>query len=218
MKLLLSVALALFFSMFFSGGEAAAQDDPRIAAVPYNASEVYRITISPGLASVVEFEKGEAVESVVVGDAAKWLVETTASADRVVIKPSATADTTNMVVITTKRTYAFLLSTYGANDTYVMRFTYSVSEKPASTSYRFRGEKSLYPRLMSDNGKTTSIYWSNSSEFPGVFILDEEGDEFAADSRTAGDGLIVEGVHNRYVFRLGKSKATAQRQVRETGG
>lgn len=206
-----AAAMLLTLAVVCAAPAAAQMDDPRIQHLTYDPDAVYTLTVSPGHASVIELESGEAVESVVVGDADNWLVETTASADRVVVKPSAGAASTNMVVLTTKRTYTFLLDTYGGIDVFILRFAYPGVAAPAQSHYRFNGDKELYPRLMSDNGKTTAIYWHPETPFPAVFVIDGEGDEIAAVHRPAGDGLIVEGVHDKIVFRSGEARAQANR-------
>lgn len=193
---------------------AHAQGDPRIVEEAYDPDLVYAVSISQGNATVIQLERGEAVESIVVGDADGWLVEATASADRVVVKPVQGAGRTNMILLTTKRSYAFTLDAMGGADTFLLKFRYGPetrSSAEAGATYRFRGSRSLRPRLITDNGRTTSIYWSPDVPFPAVFTIDDEGDEVAAEHRAAGDGLILEGIHPQLVFRSGKQKATATR-------
>lgn len=193
---------------------AHAQGDPRIVEEAYDPDLVYAVSISQGNATVIQLERGEAVESIVVGDAEGWLVEATASADRVVVKPAPGARRTNMILLTTKRSYAFTLDAIGGEDTFLLKFRYlpeTRSGAEAGATYRFRGSRSLRPRLITDNGRTTSIYWKPDVPFPAVFTIDDEGDEIAAEHRAAGDGLILDGVHSQLVFRSGKQKATATR-------
>lgn len=190
-------------------------NDPRIVVTDYKSDSVYHISISSGNASVVELERDEAIESVVVGDSTNWLVEATASANRIVIKPGASANATNMIVVTTKRTYTFTLNSFGQQDIYILRFSYPSSNNTDKNSYELKGSDSLFPRLISDNGQITSMYWSKKSNLPAIFIIDENGDEIIANYRSAGDGLIIDGVHERYIFRSGKRKAVAKRLVND---
>lgn len=193
----------------------AAQGDPRIVEQTYSPDIVYALSISPDHASVVELEQDEVVESIVVGSADGWMVEPTASADRVVVKPLPGAQRTNMTVLTTRRSYAFTLDPGGGIDMYILRFNYLQQAghpgRGAEVTYRFRGDRALYPRLMTDNGSTTSIFWESGQAFPAVFILDRNGEEVAASYRAAGDGLVVDGVHDQIVFRHGEEKARAHR-------
>ena len=194
---------------------ASAQEDPRIVEEQYSPDAVYAISISAGHASVVQLEGGEVVESIVVGDPEGWLVEATASADRVVVKPTPNARRTNMVVLTTKRSYTFTLDAFGGVDVFVMRFDYGTAEPVEAvqqSTYRMRGDRDLYPRLVSDNGRTTSIFWPGATPFPAIFVPDASGSEIPASYRAAGDGLIVEGVHDRLVFRRDRQEATATRR------
>lgn len=210
-KLECLAALLIFFA-----APVAAQADPRIVELTYDPDIVYALSISQGHASVVQLERGEAVESIVLGQAEGWLVEPTASADRVIVKPLAGARRTNLTILTTKRSYSFTLDANGGLDIFVMRFSYAtgasdVGTEPVAT-YRFRGDRDLFPRLMTDNGRTTSVFWSPEKPFPAVFVLDSSRDEVAANYRAAGDGLIIEGVHDEVVFRSGDDKARAHRR------
>ena len=195
---------------------ALAQDDPRIVENAYSPDRVYPLAISAGHASVVQLEQGEAVESIVVGQADGWLVEPTASADRVVVKPLPGAQRTNMTILTTKRSYAFTLNANSGLDVFIMRFSYASDGvedmSRAAATYRFRGDRDLYPRLMSDNGRTTTVYWPTNTPFPAVFVRDADGEEIAADYRPAGDGLVIDGVHEEIVFRSGDIRVRAIRR------
>lgn len=212
MKISVITALALLAL----GTDALAQSDPRIVEHAYNQDTVYELLITQGHASVVQLEQGEIVESIVVGDAEGWLVEPTSSADRVVVKPLTGARRTNMTVLTTKRSYAFTLDAYGGPDMFVVRFRYSQPSandaQSASASYRFRGDSNLRPRLVSDNGATTSIFWDAGAPFPAIFVLDESKEEIPASYRAAGDGLVVDGIHDQIIFRLGDDTAKVLRR------
>lgn len=208
---LLGRLTAIAIWLFLIPMPAHAQADPRIVEHDYSPDAVYQLSISQGRASVILLEKDEIVESIVVGDARSWSVEATSSADRVVVKPAPGAAATNMMVLTTKRTYAFSLSAFGGMDTFLMRFRYpgDAAKAGRQVEYRLRGDRELFPRLITDNGQTTSIFWAQDTAFPAVFVVDEQGDEIAPTYRSAGDGLILDGVHDRIVFRSGKAKATA---------
>ena len=202
--------------LLFTSAPALAQDDPRIVEERYASDAVYALSISPGHASVVELDSAEVVESIVVGDSDGWLVEATASANRVVVKPTPAASRTNMVVLTTKRSYTFTLDAYGGVDVFLMRFAYGVPKSidaESGAKYRLRGDRSLYPRLITDNGATTSLFWPADTPFPAVFITTPDGEEVTAPYRAAGDGLVLDGVHERIVLRRGKLEATASRRA-----
>lgn len=207
-------------SLAFVGGTSpvlAQASDARIVVAPYKSDAVYPITISLGHAAVVELERNEAIESIALGDPDNWRVETTASANRLIVNPGDNARPTNMVVLTTKRTYAFTLDAFTGSETFLMRFTYN-EPLLKEVTYRMRGEPSLFPMEITDNGRITAIFWPPESEFPAIFVLDEEGDEIIPDYRPAGNGLIIEGVFERIVFRSGKRKATAKRCEQSSGG
>lgn len=212
----MTLARTLFAAaLVLAGAPALAQEDPRIVEERYTDDAVYALSISPGHASVIELDTTEVVESIVVGDSEGWLVEATASANRVVVKPTPAASRTNMVVLTTKRSYTFTLDAYGGVDVFLMRFNYTEPAGDAAqgaANYRLRGDRSLYPRLITDNGATTSMFWPADTPFPAVFVTTPDGEEVTAPYRAAGDGLVLDGVHERIVLRRGKLEATASRR------
>ena len=212
MKYLRDILLAVAV-MTFSNEPAQGQNiDDRIVEAQYNPGAVYSVIVNSGHTAVVEFGRHEVVESVALGDADNWLVETTASANRLVIKPGPNATSTNMVVLTTTHTYAFVLSPYGPTETFVLRFNYGQGTVQ-SFDYRLRGMRSLFPERISDNGRTTTIFWNAESSLPAVFVLDENDEEITPDYRPIGNGLIVNGIHERYIFRSGRREATATRRI-----
>lgn len=199
----------------FGVGASAQTSDPRIQLAAYNDGQVYTLPVLLGFAGVVEFAPDETVESVVVGDSAPWQVTTSARGDRVVVKPLAGAIPTNMVVVTDQRRYVFFLTaTGGAQDLYVLRFTYpeGTAKSAVSRVYRISGARRLRPASITDDGHTTIIVWDSQATIPAISAFDEEGEEGIVNGRMVAGRYLVEGVYSRLVFRLGRDQAVAQRQ------
>lgn len=218
--LALSAAAALGVAQLpFPPGPA----DPRVQSVPYVPDQVVTLAVEPGFAAVVELSPDERVDSVVVGDSAAWAVTANKRGDRVVVKPLGRAGATNMVVVTDQRRYVFLLEPGGGGPSpFVLRFLYTqntatdavdaVDAAPPVT-YRFRGAKTLFPAAMRDDGRRTTVTWGRDTALPAIFAVDASGREGLVNGRMEDGGYVIEGVAPRYVFRLGRARATATRRV-----
>jgi type IV secretion system protein VirB9 len=214
--LLSAIAMASLPVQF---GSPPLMTDARIQVVSYVADQVVPLRVATGYAAVVEFAADERIENVVVGNSAAWQVTANGAGDRLVVKPLTTAATTNMVVITTVRRYVFLLEA-GSDGTsaFVLRFTYPalpsplVSQSLQTATYRLRGAKKLFPIAMSDDGRRTTITWDRKISQPAIFAIDDQGKEALVNGRMIDGDYVVEGTASRYILRLGKERATAQRQ------
>lgn len=198
----------------------ALPSDPRIRLVTYNAGQVVTLAVTPGYAAVVALGPDERAESIVVGDSTTWQVTASKRGDDVVVKPLAGATTTNMVIVTGDRHYVFQLQSGGGEGAapYIMRFVYpdtapvQLSAAPPVTTFRFSGDKTLFPIAMSDDGVRTTISWDKDTALPAVFAIDKDGQEAIINGRMVEGLLLVERVAERFTFRLGKAHATATRR------
>ena len=190
--------------------------DSRIQTVPYDSGRVVDLQVASGYAAIVELAADERVETIVVGNDAGWEVTPNRAGNRVVVKPLSSAATTNMMIVTDQRRYVFVLSIDGAS-TFVLRFSYpagqagGVVQAVRTADYDLRGDKTLYPIAMADDGQRTTITWGPKTSVPAIFAIDDRNREALVNGRMVNGDYVVEGVAKRYVFRLGKAKATATR-------
>lgn len=201
--------------------DAGSANDPRVQQIPYNPDQVVTLGVGAGYAAVVELGSDERVDNVVVGNSAAWQVTANHRGDRVIVKPLAGATYTNMIVLTDSRRYLFMLDPYG-QASYLIRFTYpqplaqAVDQPAAGTSlgtYKFRGDRALFPAAMHDDGRSTTITWPSRSALPATFAMNGGSRERLVNGRMVGDDFVVEGTASRYKFRLGSAEATATREV-----
>lgn len=103
--------------------------DRRIKTYVYNENEVYLLLVRTGFQSSVEFEKGEEIKTMSLGDAYSWSI--TPVNNRIFIKPLEDDVRTNMTIITNRRTYQFDVASYSDKESefdqdisYVVRFYY----------------------------------------------------------------------------------------------
>lgn len=200
--------------------------DPRIQSVAYDPDEVVALRLAEGYAVTIRFSADERIELVTLGDPGAWQTQVSRRADALVVKPSPGAQPTNLTVITDQRSYAFTLSESGGAalmQPYVLNFVYptvaqgtsqAVPEKPVR--YELRGDRSLWPESISDDGQFTFLRWADDAALPAVYREDPQG-QLALVNGLMRDGVFVlEGVPSRLVFIQGKARAMALRKD-ETG-
>lgn len=199
--------------------------DPRIQTVAYDPQEVVALRVAGGFALTIVFSPDERIETVTVGDSAAWQVQVNRRADALVVKPVGFAQVTNMTVMSDQRSYNFILTTVGDSskvNPHLVRFTYAAeftapeAEVAAvETVYRLKGDKDLWPEVLSDDGEFTSMIWHPDKPLPAVYHEDDTG-EMALVNGTMRDGaFVIEGVYTKLIFIRGKHRATALR--REAG-
>ncbi len=195
--------------------------DPRIQTLFYDSGRVFDLRVGSGYAAIVELAGDERVETIVVGNDMGWEVKPNRSGNRVIVRPLGSATTTNMVVVTDQRRYVFVISADGGGGSgaFVLRFSYPPGQPGGpqqvrrEADYRLKGNKTLYPIAMSDDGKRTMITWDLKTSLPAIFAIDERGHEALVNGRMVDGDYVVEGIARRYLFRLGKVRADATRIV-----
>jgi type IV secretion system protein VirB9 len=117
----------------------ASGGDERIRIVPYNANQVVKIITAVGNPTLIQFEEGETVLDsskgmIGMGDAKAWSVGPKGS--NIMLKPVAERPDTKLLVVTTKRTYAFEIKSVskksGIEPTLIVRFDYPDSKAKAA--------------------------------------------------------------------------------------
>lgn len=134
----IATALALLLSSIAPAhaGETgiAGYRDARIKTHVYDASEVYRVIGHFGYVTSIQFEPGEKVESIQLGDSVSWSVERLARGDMLSVVPvDDAARSTNMTVTTSARVYVFdMIARHAVRSdapemTFLYRFDYPVT-------------------------------------------------------------------------------------------
>ena len=196
--------------------------DPRLQTAVYDPNQVVQLAVAPGYQLTLVLEASEAVETVALGEAGGWQVTPSKRGDALFIKASGGARQTNMSVVTATRTYMFELipATGPSNDVpYRVQFTYpQASQPPAQVQvvegdgrYRLSGRRAIQPSAMSDDGVRTYIEWAPDQALPAVFMLDDAGQEMPADGHVRDGRYTIDGIRQRYIFRLGRDIARASR-------
>lgn len=127
-RALLAAALLASASL----GTAAHADDPRLIEVLYDAASVVRVEGRTQVQTTIRFAEDEHIENVAIGDSQAWQVTPNKRANLLFVKPLAPRASTNMTVVTDRRTYLFDLvaNPTHRNPLYVLAFTYPQELEP----------------------------------------------------------------------------------------
>ncbi len=130
-RLIIFLALSFWFQADIAYALQKAKPiatDNRIRTFVYNPNEVYVVLGHFRYQTSIEFEKDEAIRTVSLGDSTGWQISPQGA--RIFLKPIEKDATTNMTVITDKRTYFFELYAAEASDirdenlVFTIRFIY----------------------------------------------------------------------------------------------
>ena len=200
-------------------------DTPRVQEVRWTALERVVLTALPQSALTVMLEPGEEIRRVTLGDERSWEVRVSAELDGFTVLPRPVATDTSLRVETGTRAYDFALQTgTGLMAAYLVRFRFDppaegLSEPVAAAqserrwSYRLRGDRSVRPAAISDDGVKTVITYAEGQALPAVFAIGPSGAEEVVDGYMREGRFVIDRVHEELVFRIDKDRASARRQA-----
>ena len=205
------------------------QIDHRVHLIVYQPDAVYKYTGHYRYASQIEFAHDEEIKTISMGDSTAWLLNP--SGFRLFLKPVEQDATTNMTLITNKRTYLFELHARETDDiddkdmVFITRFVYPSSNDDQGQTvsnyldavpnpegeplkynlkYSISGTDVIAPIRIFDDGQFTYFQFRNkNADIPAFFMTDEKGNEALINYRTRGDYIIVERVTKQFTLRHG---------------
>ena len=154
--------------------------------------------------------------------------------NNIIFKPRAEQPVTNMIVVSNKRTYAFDLKMANAKHpaTYILRFDYPDTRQQRqaalktkqdrafaalrdtgsmhvdmrrNTEYYGKGNKTLAPTAMWDNGRFTYLQFDNGRNMPSVYRVEQDGSESLLNAHIENDTLVIHEVNEKLMLRLGRA-------------
>lgn len=190
-------------------------NDRRIQHMNYVNDQVYNLYAKVGYATLVELNEDETIASkagqpsVFVGNKS---FDFSVFKNKFVFKPLL-AVSTDLIVVTDKRTYVFHISP--ANKHKVPTYHYSfkqnsglnhltITQPRMNFNYFGRGDRQLKPKKAWDDGKFTYFDFSNLSELPLVFLIDESGEENQVDKHITNKIMVIHTVAKRFYVRRDK--------------
>lgn len=205
------------------------QIDHRVRVIIYQPDEVYKFTGHYRYASQIEFAPDEEIKTISMGDSTAWMLNP--SGHRLFLKPVEQDATTNMTLITNRRTYLFELHARETDDiddkemVFIMRFIYPNSNDsnmgaishyldsvPTPDSepgrynmkYTISGTDIIAPIRIFDDGQFTYFQFRNkNADVPAFYMVDDYGNEALINYRTRGDYIVVERVAKKFTLRHG---------------
>jgi type IV secretion system protein VirB9 len=204
--------------------------DDRVKQVPYDINQVYEIVGTYGYQTSIEFANDETVKVVTLGDSIAW--QTVPYQNRLFLKPVEPNASTNLTVITDKRTYYFKLtsSRSRASMTFLVRFVYPNSKvnryvgadgssrtgngfDPATLNldYGTSGNKAAIPLNRAfDDGQFTYFLFEENADIPAVYTVNADGTESIVNTRREGRYLVAERTASLFTLRSGNAYLCVQ--------
>jgi type IV secretion system protein VirB9 len=197
------------------------EGDPRIQTVQYDPAQIIRLSVSPGLQTLVELAPGENIQTIGVGDSAAWQVSPSKRGDIFFVKNVSASVMTNMSVVTAARVYNFELlpsGGYGQPSAFHIRVVYPAKSNGSATiemkpsyEYRLSGAKVIRPSSVYQQGLRTILEWPEDAPLPGIFAM-ENGNESLVNGEMQDGRFVIAGTPTKLVFRLERKTAYATRE------
>ena len=209
--------------------------DHRLRVITYNPNVMHHYVGFYDYQASILLEQDEKVQTLSMGgDPSTWQI--VPSGNRIFIKPIADNPDdakTNMLLITNKRIYHFILEAAevgleGINDpnlVFETRFVYpdavgtdivktyssKLSDVPDLSepekynfNYTISGSEEIAPIRVFDDAEFTYFQFNKTNaEIPAFFLVDSEGNEALINYRAVQDYIIVERVTSQYTLRHG---------------
>lgn len=205
----------------------SAQVAPNIRYVDYNPDAIIRLTGHTGYQMMLEFEPGEQIETVGIGDSSGWQVTPNGAGTVMFLKPVGVPPATNLSIITNLRRYNLeLLAKSGSRVPqsqiiYAVRFRYPPKAVAADTvatsppliatppelwnrAYSYDGAKANVPEQVFDDGKATYFRFAAGSAAPAIFSITPDAGESIVNFAVRGPYTVVEQIAPQFVLRHGK--------------
>jgi type IV secretion system protein VirB9 len=204
-------------------------ETPRIQTAQWRTGQPLVLTALPQTALTVMLEPGETIQRATLGGSAAWEVAISAEADSFQITPLPGAVPASLSVETDRRAYSFLLEIGdGLQAAYLVRLQFDMGPSVVMSgaggasddiagldwTYRMRGDRSVRPASIRDNGEKTVIEYAADQSLPAVFAIGPSGDEEVVNGYMRDGLFVIDRVHQELVFRIDKEKATARRSAR----
>lgn len=205
---------------------AAGSVDARVREVEYRDGDVVSLTGYVGYHIHLELAPGERFVALGAGDSAA--VDVAAEGPHVMLKPKAARVATNLTLVSSRRVYHFEYRSYEAQPSeaaaiFALRFRYPVAPSevaPAATplpaavsvtrqtramnqDYWYCGFSTLQPVAASDDGVQTRLTFAARSEWPAIFVRNEDGSESLVNFNAEGTTAVVHRVAREFVLRRG---------------
>lgn len=206
--------------------------DARVREVAYNPDDV--VTLQGYVGYQIHLQWAEGEEFVNLGSGDNGAFDVGAERNHFFIKPKEARAATNLTVLTNRRAYHFEYIVLANAPTgaaarrmvYSVRFTYPEDEarqaaaeaerrqaearmkqaaaRPRNDDYWYCGSSSLKPMSAYDDGVQTRLRFEARSEFPAMFVQNDDGSESLLNFNIEDDEVVIHRVARRFVLRRGQ--------------
>jgi len=204
--------------------------EKRFKTYVYNPNDVYRYVGYYLNQAYIEFEEGESLQTITMGDPTPWV--TSVLGNKLFLKPVAPYPQTTMTVFTNKRSYYFELDAMEPDNVaeedipFFIKFVYPSSDDknivkfnvknrrddyPDLTdlskynfNYEFAGTPSIAPIKVFDDGIFTYMeFRTDNAEIPAIFAVNDQGYEALVNFRVVEEYVVIEQVAGQFTLRSG---------------
>ncbi|MEM7242346.1 MAG: TrbG/VirB9 family P-type conjugative transfer protein [Pseudomonadota bacterium] len=212
------------------------EGNKRITHFHYEKDKVYRVDVNQRFVTQVQFERGEVVQSIQVGDSKLFQWDRLESGRALTIKPKAPDATTNLTVQTNRRLYSFIVVAVNDDEydrlevaSFLISFKYGGAEvRPKSfvektrgtfssglainTNYQVSGKADFKPVAVFDDGVNTYVRYTPEARRPAIFQTDAEGQESNVNFTAHPDHLIqIHRLSDFFSLRIGNELVCIRR-------
>ena len=215
----------------------ASPKDQRIRWTDYDAADVVQVDTTLGVATQIQLNDDEDYVTHAFGDSASYDFQQFGK--HVLLKPIVEQADTNLLYITTKRNYSFLLK-YAkqrkGREVFRLVMRYPDTEQASTAaqeekahvqrglangelainwqSYTMSGDTAIGPQAAWDDGAQTWLRFAPGQDLPSVYFVDPDGHEVIANRHMQGDStIVVHRVAARWHLRLGEKVAAVHNDV-----
>jgi P-type conjugative transfer protein TrbG len=231
----------------------AARVEPRregyfnaIQIYPWSEGALYQVYAAPGQITIIALEPGESLTGagpIAAGDTTRWIIGDTESGSgatrrvHVLVKPTRTDITTNLVITTDRRTY--MIELRAGEKPYMPAVAWAYpqvasqsSNVPASPvipavaarNYRYglTGDTPPWrPVSVYDDGRRVYVEFPRGivqGEMPPIFVIGSDGQPEIVNSRIYQNVLIVDRLFGAAELRLGSANRQQTVRIVRTDG
>jgi type IV secretion system protein VirB9 len=222
-----------------------------VQVYPFDEAALYRAIAAPGEVTDIALQPGESLVAVASGDTARWVIGDTTSGSgaekrtHVLVKPTLTGLSTNLVITTDRRAYRIVLTSVAETAMMALSWTYpgdallalkqatADQEKAAPIAagiaverlqfnYVISGDKPAWRPLRAfDDGRQTFVEFPAAlavGEAPPLFLINAEHEAQLVNYRVAGRFYVVDRLFHIAELRLGTKHQQTVRIARAEAG
>lgn len=199
-------------------------DNEKVLIVDWAEGKEVVLDATPRQAVTVFLVSEEQIRRVTLGQDGMIAVQVSGNGKSFTILPLDNLSSVSMLVETGSRLYPFyIIRSDRESAPHIVRFnSESTGRLPdpspltvtqtEQSKYKVRGDKSVRPAAISDDGRKTFIDFFPDQALPAVFAIGSTGEEEMVNGNFREGRYVIDRVYGELVFRIDKDRATARRQ------